>query len=454
MKFIKYSSNCRYFFGNDVITFVTKESKFKIKASETEYLAIHHMLGEIYRGMEEESFRNQYKAFSKLIIFLEKLGVIYTINASKLNEHKQFAYFQMAEMQASNVEETLDTIKDIQFVINSNFMAQKELALLLQENNLSYQIQDIEQDEDLQLKFNSRNEFVNTSVNDFKEIVIAPLPRKSLGHLNKGEVSSHTISPGLLAAFVFYSSIDKIITEKDNAFIINDELEVKRKEIFDYEDKENNGLEDILLDVSGMNKEGIFDSLNALELFVENYSSKIISFNKDERYGEYSQLPLQVFTVQHYDVNDQFDNIYFADFSYERLGSFLVEIGFNEILKRSYGTAEDAAKESNQFTPIQVQDIPEYEAILDLINDRGIEIDLKVYTDSNDQYFIYIQDHSNNKLFTFDLPITDENYIPLAIYTFISARENNVALESAAFTEFIEGRHFIQKVNQLEEMKL
>ncbi|MFJ7936229.1 hypothetical protein [Sporosarcina sp. NPDC096371] len=454
MRCIKYSSNCRYFFSNDVITFITKERKFTIKASESEYLAIHRMLGEMHEGVEEQGFRERNERYDKIIRLLEKVGVIYTIDADKLREHQQSTYFQVVEMKASNVEETLDKIKEVKFVINADFMAKNEFAMLLQENHLSYQIMETDQGDDIQLICDNHHEFVNSSLNDYKEIIIAALTRNSLGHLNKGQVSPRQISPALLATFMFYSSIDKIAAEKNHVFIINDELEVKRKELFCYQDKESKGLEVTSIDVAGMDKEGIFDSLNTLELFVEKYSSKIISFNKDERYGDYSQLPLQVFTIQHYDANDRLDNMYFADFSYERLSSFIVEIGFNEIMKRSYGDAANTVM-SEEKTIIQMYDIPEYESVLELMDGRGLELDVKVEMDAESQYFIHIQDYSSDKTFTFDMPIPNEKYIPLVINTFISAKENNVEPRVASFSELTNGStHDSEKENQLEEMKL
>ena len=67
-------------------------------------------------------------------------------------------------------------------------------------------------------------------------------------------------------------------------------------------------------------------SLNALEIFLDTYCSRIRSFNGNPEYGIYNQLPLQVFTIQYYSTDNKLENMYLADLNYERLSKYVTEV--------------------------------------------------------------------------------------------------------------------------------
>jgi len=446
MEHLKYKSNIRYYYENEAITFIAADQKFSMKAPEEIYLQIHQMLGDLVEGMPSEEVEAKYGHFNQIIRFFKSIGILYQIDSCMLGKHVSKDYFSKVETLASDVVKSLEMIEGSEFKVRRQFAASEEISHLLSNNGLKHLESNGE--EDLIVSNEEEYRYVNVAVTGAKEIMVAPIRRKSLEFMNRYPLSSEYISLPLLAQFVFHTLIESIISDEPQLFLINENLEVKKKKVFSLEASEIGSYEtNEILELVDLENEDPFQSLNALERFIDQYSSKIISFNKNSGYGQYIQLPLQVFTAQYYDTDNKYRNYYLADLNYERLSRFFVEVGFSELLKQSYGNEYRVSRkgvmihntkslsDSTWVKEIDLHELDDVATIHELLNETNLEIDIQIQLYSDNRYVVYIYDNAVQKTFTFTVPIYNEAYINIAIYTYISALTNMIDLSDAAFAE-------------------
>lgn len=446
MEHLKYKSNIRYFYENQSITFIAANQKFSMKAPEEIYLQIHQMLGNLAEGMPSDKVESQYGHFNQIIRFFKSVGILYQIDSHLLEKHASKDYFSKVETLASDVVKSLELIEGSEFKICSQFAASKEVTRLLSNNGLKHL--ETNGEEDFIVSNEWEYHYVNVAVTGAKEIMVAPIRRKSFEFMDRYPLSSEYISLPLLAQFVFHTLIESIISDEPQLFLINENLEVKKKKVFSLEASEIGSYDtNEILEQVDLDNEDPFQSLNALERFIDQYSSKIISFNKNSGYGQYVQLPLQVFTAQYYDIDNQYRNLYLADINYERLSRFFVEAGFSELLKQSYGNEYRVSRkgemihntkslsDSTWVKEIDLHELDDDDTIQELLIETRLEIDIQIQLYSDNRYVVYIYDNAVQKTFTFTVPIYNEAYINIAIYTYISAVTNMIDLSDAAFAE-------------------
>src|SRR5690606_26961856 len=134
---------------------------------------------------------------------------------------------------------------------------------------------------------------INVAVNPAGEVAVAGADWQMIRHLGSMKAGSETVSAELLAPFLFYSVILTIIGKAPEVFTINEEFEVVRKTLYD----PAAGLPEEFRTAG----EDPITELNKVERFIGEYSSRILSVNRNPEYDDYRQLPLQIMTIQYAD---------------------------------------------------------------------------------------------------------------------------------------------------------
>ncbi|PHA07855.1 hypothetical protein COE65_21905 [Bacillus sp. AFS051223] len=443
MNYLKYRSAFRFYYEDNKMFFVSHNQKFTIKIDEEEYVKIHRMLGVFADGLEEKQAYEAYPQYKKIIDFLRKIGMIYSIDLALLRKHQDKLYYPIIETQSNSITDDLSVIEACTVEIREDFLAATEIAKLCDMNNLSYRLLK-HNEEDLVVSINnSRIKVINNVLNANNEIIIAPKEKGKLLYMGEKSVSRDKITPKLLSKFNFYSLIEAIISrEEESVFLINDELEVKKKKWFNF--NSFNTKEQLKEELSDSDS---IKSLNALEIFLDTYCSRIQSFNGNPEYGIYNQLPLQVFTIQYYSTDNKLENMYLADLNYERLSKYVTEVVFAEVLRESYGNHYTILQNEkiihdtvNSYTnkvvkKVELEELEEFETIQELLAERNIAVHTSIELQDDGKYRIRITDQQLDKVYQYKIPIYQLEYIPGVIYTFISSIENGIELEKAGFFE-------------------
>ncbi|SIT87208.1 hypothetical protein [Edaphobacillus lindanitolerans] len=423
MNLLKYRSNCRIHYRDGAILFTGDRQKFSIRATETVYTEIHRMLGELSDGVPESRLSEGYPEYGKLLELLEKQDLLYRIDAQLLERHGRTDYFRIVETEAEDVDAALRQIAAARISISTSFEAGRELAVLLRDNGLSA-CTDGDQEDDVQVRTEGRDGRVNVVEGNGRVLAIAPANRQEIGFLGSRRESHDWISPGLVAPFVFSQLIMEIIGKAPDVFLINEDAEVERKRLHRSEDA---------FPVDGETAgEDPFARFNRLERFVGSRSSRILSFNGNPEYEDYRQRPLQVLTIQYADPSDTVRNLFLADLDYERLADFVSATAFREVMRRAYGN-ERKEELNGPGRMLGPDEFPEWDTIRQLIEDKGMELSITAGEASNGEYWIRIGDLQTGRTSMFDFRVARE-FIPLAVYSYISAKENGVDGEALPYS--------------------
>lgn len=445
MIILKSKNNYRYYFKEDFLYIANENMKFRLKMNINQYERFCNLINMLNKGVTLSYADDNLNNYSGLIQLLKKYGVVYEIPEELLQYSKDKMYFSIVEGFSSDIPQTLSTLTTAHMLINDKFIALKQLEKILRDNNLQYSVTD-EIDNDLEIQFNDgTKEFINTLKTKSGDIMITPTLIKDINYLYKDRLIIEDISPKILAQFVFYNIIESAASNgvREN-FTINKDLEVKRKKVYtSYESNHKKSGKECKV-----NKQTKIEyPLNSLEMFIRNVNSKVISFNNNLEYGWYKQAPIQVFTIQHYDIEDKFKSCYFADISYERLCNFISEVGFMNILKKSYGKdymitsngecVSDTVLNSvsNKAEIFNLEELHDHDAIKDLLAQTKLDITLYKQCIDYNKYLIYILNKDNGVLYRFGIPLNDVKYVDLVIYTYVSSIQNKVDLSEAFFIE-------------------
>ncbi|MET3574194.1 hypothetical protein ACFFIY_12000 [Bhargavaea ullalensis] len=423
MNLLKYRSNCRIHYRDGAILFTGDRRKFSIKATETVYTEIHRMMGELSDGVTESRLSERYPAYGKLLELLEKQGLLYRIDARQLEQHGRTDYFRIVETEAENVGAALRQIDAARISLSPHFEAGRELAALLRENGLSV-CTGCDQEDDVLVRAGGRDGRVNVVEGSGRVLAIAPANRREIGFLGSRRDSHDWISPGLIAPFVFCGLIMEIIGKGPDVFLINEDAEVQRKRLY----RPGDGFP---LDGEEAGEDS-FARFNRLERFVGSRSSRILSINGNPEYDSYRQRPLQVCTIQYADPSDTVNNLFFADLDYERLAGFISATAFREVMRRAYGDAQPG-EQAGSGTVLGPDEFPEWGTIRQLIEDKGMDLSLSAGEASGGGYWIRIGDLQAGRTVLFDFRVA-RDFLPLAVYSYISAKENGVDGDDLPFS--------------------
>lgn len=435
MAILKYRSNCRFHYTNGTVIFTSESKKFSIRASEQVYLEIHGMLGEFADGADRHEIMERYPHFGKLVNLLEDQGLLYEIDEHLIMQHRDKAYFRIVETEASDVTKALGAISDAKITISPDFFAGGELSGLLFENGLAVGMAGRSQENDVTVLSGGQTMPVNVSASPAGGLAVAAAERQRIRHLGSGKAGSGTVSAELIAPFVFCSVILRMIGKAPEVFIVNEEFEVSRKKLYD----PTAGLPAAFRQDSG----DPIASLNTMERFIGKYSSRILSVNRNPGYDDYRQLPLQIMTVQYVDSDEAVRNLYFADMDYGRLAAFVSRTAFPEILERAYGGKPDTVSGEEENVAVE---IPDSDTIRQLIKEKDIALEWTVRRLANGDYTVRIHDHDADITAVFMLPL-EIGQVPVALYTYVSARENGIGAASAGF-EVMEHAQQFAEVNR------
>src|SRR5699024_2782146 len=166
--------------------------------------------------------------------------------------------------------------------------------------------------------------------------------------------------------------------------------------------------------------------------------------------------------------NNDDNNYYIADVNYERLAKFAVEVLFNEVLLGDHSQGISIVQESeivhrikkrvgNQTDGLKTLDIsgvPEFEMINGLLEKEDLELTFMVDIPKSNGLKFYLRDDSTNKWYKFDYPIYNKEFIPLIIYTWISAYINEVPLHEAAFSQIEDKRNYLVDSIGFNDLKI
>ncbi|KZE37480.1 hypothetical protein AV656_13020 [Bhargavaea cecembensis] len=434
MAILKYRSNCRFHYTNGTVIFTSASKKFSIRASEQVYLEIHRMLGELADGADQHEIMGRYPHFGKLVDLLEDQGLLYEIDEHLLTQHRDKAYFRIVETEASDVTKALGAISDAKITVSPDFFAGGELSGLLFENGLAIGIAGKNTENDVTILSAGDTRQVNVSASPEGGVAVAGAERRMIRHLGPGKVGSGTVSAELIAPFVFFSVILRVIGKAPEVFSVNEEFEVSRKTLYE----PAAGLPEEFRQVS----EDPIAALNKLEQFIGRYSSRILSVNGNPEYDDYRQLPLQIMTVQYVDSDDTVRSLYFADMDYGRLASFVSRTAFPEILERAYGSRTDSPRREGENIAAE---IPESDTIRQLIKEKEMNLEWTIVGLLPGTYTVRIHDRDADIMADFRMPL-EIGQIPVALYTYVSARENGIDAESAGFENMEYAQQF-EEVN-------
>lgn len=423
--------------------FVDNKVKVRLKMSLSQYQDVCNILNRIEPGLTLEYIEENLCNYKKLIDLLKKIGIVYEIPKKLYENIKDNAYFPIVESISENIVEDLYNINEVCVYINNDFLGSNEIEKVLQSSEIKYVIlKNMENHIEIVFSHGGKK-YINAFKNNIGEIMIVKRSVKDFKYLFSDVLTKDIISPKVLSIFCFSCIIESIVSNDTMGnFIINENLEVKRKK--DYIPNQQIQSKEKVEQQKNTNNKTEF-LLNSLELFVSNTTSKVISFNNNLDYGKYEQAPLQVFTIQYYDFKNNFKSCYFSDISYKRLCDFIGEVAFINILKRSYGKEYRILKKqesindtlvtnsNSDIKKISIETLGDCEAILDLMKERKLDLDLYQKKLDDDKYYIYLLDKNQNNTYRFNMPIKDKDYISVVIYTYISALQNSVDLSKASF---------------------
>ncbi|MFC7366446.1 MULTISPECIES: hypothetical protein [Bhargavaea] len=434
MAILKYRSNCRFHYTNGTVIFTSESRRFSIRASEDMYLEIHRMLGELADGADQREINGRYPHFTKLISLLEEQKLIYEIDGQLLKQHRDKAYFRMVETEAGNVEKALQEISGAKITVSSDFFAGAALSDQLFENGLAIGMTGKIPENDVTVLSGGQSRAINVAVSPEGGVAVAGSPRAVIRHLGIAKAGNGKVSAELIAPFLFYSVILAIIGKAPEVFTLNEDFEVSRKTLYE----PAAGLPQEFRKVS----EDPIAALNQLERFIGRYSSRILSVNRNPEYDDYRQLPLQIMTIQFVDSDDAVRSLYFADMDYGRLASFVSRTAFPEILEQAYGNKPHSLREEGENV---AADIPEADTIRQLIKEKEMDLGWTVTRLLSGKYKVRIHDHDADMTAAFMMSL-EFGQIPVALYTYVSARENGIGAESAGF-EVLEHAQQFTEVN-------
>ena len=100
---------------------MSHNQKFTIKIDEEEYVKIHRMLGVFADGLEEKQAYEAYPQYKKIIDFLRKIGMIYSIDLALLRKHQDKLYYPIIETQSNSITDDLSVIEACTVEIREDF---------------------------------------------------------------------------------------------------------------------------------------------------------------------------------------------------------------------------------------------------------------------------------------------------------------------------------------------
>lgn len=421
---IKARRNIRYHYNEPDLFIYGSRELIKLKISVSEYEEITSLISKAYQGSEETELFEEFNRYRKLTQFLIEKHIFYLIDPKIYDFHRNSDYLPWVEEQCLSVEKALKVIGEICVRIPKSFFGATCLNELLKENQIKSEIIEVDNIEVL-----TDGEILVKYYIGKKEDKIWVSTRK---HTNFEAVSAEDISEKLLTGFLYYSAIISAIGENTPVFNINSLMEVERKMGFD-------GIEKADYQISGSMQQDAIKNHNSLEIFVKNYDSKIVSFNKNKAYFTYNQSPLQIITVQ---TEDE-ENYYFADISYERLAQFLAEAAFIEILKSSYSkelllkqhekviysTQHD---KTGDLYKLDLNDLEESELISSLLNQEKLSTNFYLQACVSGGYYLYAVNH-NSEALIFQIPLKTAAQLTTVILTWISMNINYVSIKESFF---------------------
>ncbi|RLL42883.1 hypothetical protein D8M04_15150 [Oceanobacillus piezotolerans] len=439
MRILKAKNTIRYYYEDHHLYLVGEKKTNKIRAGEADYLEIHYMISQLRNGLGENAAYELFPRFKALLEFLIDRGLVYQIDKEILQHHSKYEYFSWLEGNSLITEYNLNRIGNFSIVCPKQHIASSALIDKCLENDIDHRLDE----EATCFELWEGNACISSFIiyqNEKEEIVIAP-PENNLLAL---ELDNSMVAGKILAPFIFHALLTSAFDEYPSVFFIKRDLEVKKRRKFYLKKTEDNGRT-----VSKLEADDTITSLNALEKFLQLYHSSVSSFNLNRDYHEYQQLPIQILTIQKQKGIDSKDNYYIADVSYERLAKFVVEVVFMEALLSDHPNditiLQDSkvihrlnAKEKEREQKIlyvNIKNIPEYEMIDDLLTKDGMELSFLVDIHEQQGLMLYLHEKGQDKWYKYNYTIYNKEYIPLIIYTWISAKLNHVPLLEAGFSQ-------------------
>ncbi|QAS52236.1 hypothetical protein [Halobacillus litoralis] len=432
MDVLKGRNTIRYHYKDGHLYLYGSDHTFKVKATEEDYLTIHFMISELRNGVVKEEALVKFRRYSSLLTFLIEKDFVYTISKEVLKNHKEHEYFTWLEEVSPNNEQSLQMLERLAFVCPIeddaaySFMKKcedNELNCRMDQQAVSYQVWKDDKCLASYLPY----------VNEQEEVVVAP---SSSAYRTPVD---HTLIAGkLLSPFLFYSLVTAVFKDYPSVFFIKKDLEVTKKEYFQLQRADSY--------VKKSKNKDPMKSLNALEKFLQTYQSSILSFNSDERYEKYLQLPIQIFTVQRTGKWEESD-LFVADIDYERLSKFVVEVVFIEALQKEYHerlslfeggqlihrTKALVKDDEGKLRKIARETIPEYEMFQRLLEKEQLDVTFYYHRTASGELAFYIRDEYTRSTYRYEYALMNKEYLPLLIYTWISAFKNGISVEKTGF---------------------
>ncbi len=431
---LKARNTIRYYHEGEFLYLFGKKNKFKIKANEDDYLYIHSMISELREGIREDAVTEKYNRYLSFLTFLIEKDVVYKINSKILRRHCNYEYFPWLEGITLSMEESLLRLSNINLVLPEEHIATPTIIKKCEDYKLQYQLSrntklfQVLEGEKLLSSY-------HTYINDYNEIVVSP-------HLDlDGSMVENTMISGkILAQFIFQALLTSSLSSSNSMFFIKENLEVIKKEYFELKTENKTAQRYV-------ENNDTITSLNALENFLKKYDSTVSSFNMNKKYKDYLQLPVQVFTVQRKQKKGEEENVYIADVNYERLAKFVVEVIFVEALRKEHDkdlyllqnsnvihkTKVNEAVRQSELMYIEPGSLPDSSMINSLLNKQKLRLSFILNLAENNELELYIKDRVRDDYFKFNYTIMNKEYIPLVIYTWISAYTNNIDFRDACF---------------------
>lgn len=456
MRILKAKNIIRYYFKDNSLYLHGELETYKIKINEDDYLEIHNMLSQLRNGLDEGTCYETYKRYSKLLDFLTAKRFLYQIDKEILKQHSAYEYYSWLEKGLLSTEENLNKLSRFTIMCPKFHVATPSFEKKCIDNNLKCQIG--EEIDSFQLWEDNRciSSYL-PYLNEENEIVVAPHEPDRQKAIDRSNIAGKIISP-----FIFHALIMSAFEEYKTVFIIKDNLEVLKKKKFHLKRTSQR------TKTVSKTDDDVITSLNALEKFLQTHHSEVSSFNFNKNYNDYLQLPIQIFTIQKKSRNNDDNNYYIADVNYERLAKFAVEVLFNEVLLGDHSQGISIVQESeivhrikkrvgNQTDGLKTLDIsgvPEFEMINGLLEKEDLELTFMVDIPKSNGLKFYLRDDSTNKWYKFDYPIYNKEFIPLIIYTWISAYINEVPLHEAAFSQIEDKRNYLVDSIGFNDLKI
>lgn len=427
MHLVKLRGNIRQYYKDSSVIIHGLKHKLKIKASKEDYIDIQKIFSKALNGIELYALNDEFPEYKNLINLFHRQNIFYSINSECLKKHSEKDYFNWIEQKFENVSENLNLVTKIKICIPDSFNGKDYLIKLLDRNNISYEVSNTNNFKILLLD----KEICEYQIYELRdeEFIVSPVINK----FNKAEVGH--ISPRIVSSIILYCAIHCAIDPNNKlVFTINSDLEVDKKLYFEGINKEQ------MLKKNEVTDDGI-SNLNALEFFIQNYFSEILSLNKNKDYNDYLQSPIQVCTIQTIGKN-----FYFADISYPRLAKFISEVGFAELLKTIYNKeffvlkGEEVIHKSMRSSlkslgKLSLNKISDGDMIENILKQENFNIDLYIQYCKDNSKFIVIKNKDTNKFIKCNIPIQQDEHITTLLFTWISMKLNSINPEECFFYE-------------------